>query len=116
LDVMQARARAVRRLSFGMNDLLTIPFLNVGRPVILSAVHGKVVWRGAAGATCYKIARSSDVTLGGSWQIVSGDDCITDAHPSWQDPSPSTAPVWYRMLPFNANDHSGMYSEPVQGK
>jgi hypothetical protein len=114
-DTMQARARAVRRLSFGMQDLLPLPFLNVGRPVIVSAVHGHVVWRGAAGATTYGIARSSDITAGGSWQSVC-DRCVTDAAGSWQDPSPAKEPVWYRMIPYNANDHAGMYSDPVANK
>ena len=86
-DVMQARARVVRRLSFGMQDLLPLPFLNVEQPMILSAVHGRVTWRGAAGATTYGIARSKDIIAGGSWQSVC-DRCVTDAEGFWQDPSP----------------------------
>ncbi len=112
---MQQRARAVRRLSFGMQDLLPLPFLNAGQPVILSAVHGRVVWRGAAGATTYGIARSKDITAGGSWQSVC-DRCVTDAAGFWQDPSPPTVPTWYRMIPYNTNDHAGLYSEPVPNK
>ncbi len=114
-DVMQERARAVRRLSFGMQDLLPLPFLNVGRPIIISAVHGHLVWQGASGATTYGIARSKDITAGGSWQTVC-DRCVTDAAGSWQDPSPAAGPVWYRMIPYNMNDHAGMYSEPVANK
>ena len=114
-DAMQARARAVRRLSFGMQDLLPVPFLNVGPPSIISAVHGHVVWRGAAGATAYGIARSKDITAGGSWQSVC-DRCVTDAAGSWQDPQPAAGPVWYRMIPYNMNDHAGMFSDPAPNK
>jgi mannan endo-1,4-beta-mannosidase len=113
---MQARSRAVRRLSFGMNDLLTQPFVNVDQPVILSAAHGKLVWRGAAGAVSYGIARSADIATPGSWTTLC-EQCVTDAQPSWQDPSPpATGPVWYRMIPYNANAHAGMYSDPVKDR
>ena len=111
---MTARARAVRRLSFGMTDMLTLPFPNVNQPEIISARHGHVIWRGAAGATVYSIARSQNISLGGSWTTLC-DKCVTDAQGSWQDPSPLNTPVWYRILPFNANDHSGLYSDPVKG-
>jgi hypothetical protein len=112
---MQARSRAVRRFSFGMDDLLVEPFSNVAPPAIISAVHGKIVWRGAAGATTYSIARSNDIIAGGSWQTIC-DRCVTDASPSWQDPSPGSAPVWYRMTPYNANDHAGLFSAPVRDR
>jgi mannan endo-1,4-beta-mannosidase len=112
---MQARARAVRRLSFSMQDILPLPFANIDAPTILSAVHGRIVWQGSAGATTYSIARSRDITAGGSWSEVC-DRCVTDASPVWQDPAPLPAPVWYRMSPHNANDHTGMYSQPVQDK
>jgi hypothetical protein len=115
LAAMEARSRAVRRLSFGMNDLLPIPFANIGQPEIIAVTHGKVVWRGAAGATTYSIARSGDVAAEGSWQIVC-DRCVTDAQPSWQDPAPPASPVWYRLIPYNANDHAGMYSDPVRAR
>jgi hypothetical protein len=112
---MQARSRAVRRLSYGMQDLLPVPFDNVDQPIIISAVHGKVVWRGAAGATAYGVARSRDITAGGSWETLCAR-CLTDASPSYQDPSPPAGPVWYRLTPYNANDHAGMYSDPMQNK
>jgi hypothetical protein len=115
MDAMSPRARAVRRLSFGMTDLRVLPFYNVGQPEIIAAVHGRVTWRGAAGATSYSIARSPNIALGGSWQIIC-DKCVTDAQASWQDPAPPATPVWYRMMPFNANDHGGMYSEPVKNQ
>jgi hypothetical protein len=115
VSAMQARSRAVRRLSYGMQDLLPVPFANVDQPVIISAVHGKVVWRGAAGATTYGIARSHDITARGSWEAIC-ERCLTDATPSYQDPSPPSGPVWYRLTPYNANDHAGMYSEPMQNK
>jgi hypothetical protein len=114
-DAMQARARAVRRFAFHMTDNLPTPFSYVGRPQIISAHNGKIIWRGVAGATTYSIARSSDVTQGGSW-VTFCDQCVTDATPFFQDPQPPSGPVWYRMQPYNANDHAGMYSAPVRGK
>jgi hypothetical protein len=114
-EAMQARARIVRRFAFHMTDNLAIPFSYVGKPEIISVSHGKIVWRGVAGAINYSIARSTDVTQGGSWMTFC-DQCVTDASPVYQDPQPPSGPVWYRMQPFNANDHSGMYSAPVQGK
>jgi mannan endo-1,4-beta-mannosidase len=115
LATMQPRARAVRRFAFGMNDMLTLPFVNVGMPQVISADHGRVTWRGAAGAVNYSIERSPDISVGGSWTTLC-DKCVTDEHPEWQDPSPPASPQYYRMLPFNANDHSGMYSDPLKGK
>jgi hypothetical protein len=115
LDAMQARARAVRRFAFHMTDNLAMPFSYVGKPEIISVVQGKIVWRGVAGATKYSIARSTDVTQGGSW-VTFCDQCVTDATPVYQDPQPPSGPVWYRLQPFNANDHSGMYSAPVRSK
>jgi hypothetical protein len=114
-DATQARARAVRRFAFHMTDNLATPFSYVGRPEIISVTHGKIVWRGIAGATTYSIARSTDVTQGGSW-VTFCDQCVTDAAPFYQDPQPPSGPVWYRMQPFNANGHSGMYSAPVRSK
>jgi mannan endo-1,4-beta-mannosidase len=115
IDVMDARARAVRRFSFAMNDMLTLPFSNVGAPEIIGVAGGRVTWRGAAGATRYSIARSPNMAIAGSWQTLC-DACVTDTTGSWQDPSPSATPVWYRIMGFNANDHSGMYSDPVRTK
>jgi hypothetical protein len=112
---MQARARAVRRLSYAMQDLLPVPFGNVKQPVIISAVKGRVTWRGAAGATGYGVARSRDIAAGGSWETLC-EACLTDASPVYQDPAPLPGPVWYRLIPYNANNHAGMYSEPVQNR
>jgi hypothetical protein len=98
-----------------MNDMLTLPFLYPGQPEIISAEHGRIRWRGVAGAAVYSIARSPDISVGGSWTTLC-DKCVTDAQSVWQDPSPPSTPVWYRILPYNANDHSGMYSAPAKGK
>jgi hypothetical protein len=115
LATMEPRARAVRRFSFGMDDMLTLPFSNVGKPELISADHGRITWRGAAGAISYSVERSPDIAIGGSW-IQLCERCLTDEHPAWQDPSPPARPQYYRLLPFNANDHSGMYSDPLKGK
>ena len=112
---MEPRARAVRRLSYGMMDLVPIAFAPVDPPTIISVTHGKVVWRGSAGATKYSIARSADITQTGSWQTLC-DRCVTDATPSWQDPAVPTAPTWYRVTPYNANLHAGLPSDPMESK
>jgi mannan endo-1,4-beta-mannosidase len=114
-DAMQARARAVRRFSYHMLDMLPLAFAQTPAPEIISAVHGKLQWRGAAGALKYSVERTGDVTLDGSWKIVC-DQCASDAEPSWQDPSVPTGPAWYRMTPYNANLHLGIPSDPMQNK
>jgi mannan endo-1,4-beta-mannosidase len=115
LETMQARARAVRRLSYGMIDMPPIAFAQADAPKILSAVHGKLRWRGGAGALKYSIERTDDVTLDGSWKVLC-DQCATDADPTWQDPTVPTGPAWYRITPYNANLHVGLPSDPVANK
>jgi mannan endo-1,4-beta-mannosidase len=112
---MQARARAVRRFSYRMMDLLPIAFQQNDPPEIISVLHGKIHWRGSAGTLKYSIERSSDISTGGSWETVC-DQCVTDADPVWQDPKLPSGPVWYRLTPFNANMHVGLPSDPVQSQ
>ncbi|MEJ0048310.1 MAG: hypothetical protein WDN04_20925 [Rhodospirillales bacterium] len=114
-DAMQARARAVRRFSYRMMDLVPIAFAKADPPEIISVLHGKLRWRGTAGAVKYSIERTNDVTLDGSWKTVC-DQCVSDADPVWQDPALPTGPAWYRLTPYNANLHAGLPSDPVQNK
>jgi hypothetical protein len=109
------RARNVRRLSFRMLDILPLAYAQPDPPIIISVVHGKVTWRGSAGALNYSIERSSDLTAIGSWTTLC-DQCATDLSPSWQDPNVPTTPVWYRMKPYNINHHFGMTSDPVANR
>jgi hypothetical protein len=109
------RARNVRRLTFRMLDMLPLAYAQPNPPQIISAVHGKVTWRGSAGAADYSIERSSDITATGSWQTLC-DQCATDLSPSWQDPNVPGTPVWYRMKPYNINGHIGMTSDPVANR
>lgn len=115
LDAMQARARAVRRFSYSMIDMIPIAFAQADSPKIISIVHGKLRWRGTAGALKYSIERTDDVSLSGSWQMLC-DQCATDANPTWQDPSVPTGPAWYRITAYNANLHIGLPSDPVANK
>ena len=115
LDAMQARARAVRRFSYRMIDMVPIAFAQADAPKIISVVHGNLRWRGSAGALKYSIERTDDVSLQGSWKVVC-DQCATDANPTWQDPSVPTGPAWYRITPYNANLHIGIPSDPVANK
>ncbi len=114
-DTVQARARAVRRFSYRMMDFTPPAFSQTGAAEILSAVHGKLRWRGTAGALKYSIERTNDVTMDGSWVNVC-DQCASDTSPEWQDPSVPAGPVWYRIIAFNANMHIGLASAPVQDK
>lgn len=116
LPTMAPRARAVRRFDYNMTDIVLPPaFPRPKPPEIISVNHGKLVWRGAAGATKYSISRSTDLTQTGSWQELC-DQCVTDTHPSWQDPSVPPGNVWYRIMPFNANLHPGEPSDPAENK
>jgi mannan endo-1,4-beta-mannosidase len=115
LDTMQARARAVRRFSYRMLDMPPIAFTQADAPKIISAVHGKLRWRGGAGALKYSIERTDDVSLDGSWTVLC-DQCVSDADSSWQDPSVPSGPAWYRIKPYNANLHVGLPSAPVANK
>jgi mannan endo-1,4-beta-mannosidase len=112
-DAMQARSRAVRRLSYSMMDLLPIAFAQTEAPKIISVLHGKLRWRGVAGALKYSVERTDDVTLIGSWTTIC-DQCATDADPTWQDPAVPTGPAWYRVTAYNANLHGGLASDPVR--
>ncbi len=114
-DTMTQRARAVRRLSYRMTDLLPAAFATVDQPDLLSVQNGKLAWRGAAGAVNYSVSRSTDLTTTGSWTTLC-DACVTDEHPTWQDPNVPPGAVWYRITPFNANQHAGLPSEPVRNK
>jgi hypothetical protein len=116
LATMTPRARAVRRFDYNMMDIVLPPaFARPPPPQIISVTHGKLIWRGSAGATRYSVSRSADLTQTGSWQELC-DQCATDADPSWQDPSVPSGNVWYRMLPFNANMHPGEPSDPAENK
>jgi mannan endo-1,4-beta-mannosidase len=116
LATMEPRARAVRRFDYNMIDIVLPPaFARPPQPQIISVTHGKLVWRGSAGATKYSISRSTDLTETGSWQELC-DQCVTDADPSWQDPSVPSGNVWYQIVPFNANLHPGVPSDPAENK
>ena len=112
---VRKRARAVRRMTFRMMDLMPVAYPQPDAPTIISAVHGKLRWQGAAGALNYSIERSPDLTTIGSWQTLC-DHCATDENPMWQDPNVPAGQVWYRMLPFNVNSHEGHPSDPVADK
>ena len=107
---MQARSRAIRRFAYRMAELPTPPFVMPPKPEIISAVHGRLTWRGTAGALAYRIERSSDLISIGSWQVVC-ESCADTAGP-WQDPHPSAAPNWYRVIPLDANGHAAWPSPP----
>ena len=111
---MQARGRALHRFASGMADLGMAPaYLLCPQPAIISAAHGRVVWRGAAGAANYTVERSPDPAAPDAWQVVC-DACATDAAGGWQDPKPPTGPAWYRVMPLNVNGHKSLPSEAVQ--
>ena len=107
---MQARSRAIRRFAYRMAEIPTPPFLMPPKPEIIAAFHGRLTWRGAAGALAYRIERSTDLISIGSWQVVC-DSCTDTAGP-WQDPHPIAAPVWYRVIPLDANGHAAWPSPP----
>ena len=112
---MQARARAVRRFDFRMADLPIPAFSLVAPPQILHVDQGRIVWRGAAGATNYAVERSPDPHVDGTWTILC-TQCATDDTVPWADPAPPKTPAWYRLTPYNANGHEGLPSEPAQSK
>ncbi len=109
---MEKRARIVRRFSYRLIGLPVPPFASVDSPTILDAKHGKLRWRGAAGARVYSVERSSDPTAAGSWRIIC-QRCLNDVDPSWQDPAVPSGPVWYRLMPLDANFHTGNPSDPA---
>jgi hypothetical protein len=112
-DDMVLRARALRRFEFDMADVTLAPaYLLTPKPEIISVKHGRVIWRGAAGAANYTIERSPDPSIPYSWTVVC-DQCATDAAGFWQDPSPPGGTAWYRIMPFNINGHKAVPSAPV---
>lgn len=111
---MRIRARALRRFAFGMSYIIMTPaYLLPPKPDVISVKHGHVVWRGAAGALSYSIERSPDPSAAGSWQLVC-DACANDSGDGWQDPSPTSPPAWYRIIPININGHKAVPSDPIQ--
>ena len=115
-DMVEARVRLVRHLGYDMADIRPTPnYPQPGPPELLSAVHGRIAWRGSAGARNYSVERSSDPLTVGSWQLLC-DRCVTDGQGFWQDPSVPKGPVWYRVSPTNPNDHVAAPSTIVEGK
>ena len=112
---VRSRARDVRRMTFRMLDIAPIAYAQPPPPEIISAVHGKLSWRGSAGAATYSIERSNDLTATGSWNTVC-DQCVTDLSPTWQDAGAPASPAWYRITPYNINQHIGMPSDPVANR
>jgi len=112
---MQDRARIVRRLSYRMLDFDVPAIGHIEAPEILSAVRGRLTWRGAPGAASYTVSRTTDATLDGSWETVC-DKCVTDDFPFWQDPAPLSKPSWYRMTAYNMNGHIGLVTPAVRNK
>ena len=114
-ESVQERARTVRRLSYHMMDVNPVAFAQSAPPDIISVVHGKIHWRGSAGALAYSIERSADPNAVNSWELVC-DKCASDTNPFWQDPHVPNEPAWYRMIPFNANVHNGYTSQVVKSQ
>jgi len=113
LPTMQERGRALRRFDYLMGSVSQTPtYLLPEPPVLIAASHGRITWRGAAGAATYAIERSADPGQPGSWTVVC-DGCVTDEAAAWQDQSPQTG-AWYRMTPININGHKAEPSEPMQ--
>jgi hypothetical protein len=114
LPTMQDRARALRRFNYAMTDVFDPPTYRLPpKPEIVTITHGRVVWRGAAGAATYSIERSPDPGLPGSWTTIC-DSCTTDTAGFWQDPQPPEGISWYRVMPFNINGHRAEPSLPAQ--
>ena len=111
---MRERARLFRRFSYIMAGVSTAPMFEAPPlPVIISVHAGRITWRGSAGAIAYDIQRSPDPGKDGSWETVC-HSCGADPASTWQDPSPLKSRAWYRMTPFNMNNHAGAPSDPVQ--
>ncbi len=112
---MQDRVRALHRFNFAMVDVTLAPsYLLALKPEILTAKHGRLTWRGAAGAASYTMQRSPDPAAPDSWTTLC-DDCGTDVPGFWQDPSPPDAPAYYRVMPLNINGHKAVPSEAFKG-
>jgi hypothetical protein len=115
-DEMVTRIRALRRFEFAMTDVLEPPsYLLTPKPEIIGAQHGRLLWRGAAGALDYTIERSPNPDTPNSWQVVC-DRCVTDNQAAWQDPSPPGGAAWYRIMPFNINGHKALPSAPYENR
>ncbi len=110
---MQQRGRALRRLAYGIADILQPPaYLLAPEPQVFSAAHGHLLWRGSAGAATYSIERSPDPSVPGSWTMVC-NACVTDVGHGWTDTAPPAEPAWYRVIPANINGHRSVPSEPI---
>ncbi len=113
---MQTRGRALRRFNFAMAGITLPPaYLLTPQPDILAVQHGRVSWRGAAGAASYSIERSPDPSTPGSWTLVC-DACASDATGFWQDPAPAAGQDWYRVMPLNINGHRAVPSTPAHAR
>ncbi len=111
---MQVRGRAFRRFAYRMAEIPPPPFLMAPKPEIIAAVHGRLSWRGSAGALSYEIERATDLVAPGAWSVVC-EDCTDTAQP-WQDPHLPPGPVWYRIAPINANGHASPPSPPFPNR
>ncbi len=117
LETMRLRDRALRRFNFAMAEVTLAPsYLMPPQPEILAVTHGRVAWRGAAGAADYTIERATDPGSLGGWTSVCPADCDKSGAGVWQDPNPVSGQVWYRVMPLNINGHHAYPSEPVQQK
>ena len=115
LPTMQERGRALRRFNFAMTDVTLAPsYLLTPKPEILGVAHGRITWRGSAGAGSYTVERSPDPSAPGTWTTIC-DGCANDAAGFWQDPSPPETPAYYRVMPLNINGHKAVPSEPFRG-
>ena len=113
---MQERGRALRRFNFAMVDVTLAPaYLLTPQPQILSVKHGRIVWRGSAGAASYTVERSPDPAMPGAWTTLC-DGCASDVPGFWQDPAPPEQPAYYRVMPLNINGHRAVPSEPFKGR
>lgn len=112
-DDMAARGQSLRSFAYAMSGRPVPPLGVPNAPVITSIDSGLVRWRGSVGAKDYSVelARSPD----GPW-TVGCDRCANDESGQWQDPSLQTGPVWYRIVPFNADGAAGSSSQAVAGK
>ena len=116
LATMEERGRALRRFNFAMVDVTLAPsYLLTPQPEILSVTHGRIIWRGSAGAARYTVERSPDPSAPGTWTTLC-DGCATDVPGFWQDPSPPDASAYYRVMPLNINGHRAVPSEPFKGR
>jgi hypothetical protein len=115
-DTMTQRGRALRRFDFAMADVTSPPaFLLPPQPQVISVKHGRIIWRGAAGAARYSVERSPDPSLPGTW-VTLCDACTDDLAGGWEDKAPAGGTAWYRVMPFNVNGHKSLPSEPFKSE